>query len=104
MVCIPLFFHIFLYKVIHVIQQDASDVAASLGQAAGDAGFLCRRVQQSQDAFVHAEHDSSTGDGPEEMGRHASVEAEHALFLEDELEALDESGIFWPAVSHGCLS
>ena len=57
-----------------------------------------------QDALVHAEHDGGTRDRPEEMRGHAAVEAHHALFLEDELEALDESGVLGPAIGKGRLS
>ena len=59
---------------------------------------LCGRVEEPEDALVHAEHDGGAGDGPEQVGRHSAVEAEHALLFEDQLEALDQVGVFGPAV------
>lgn len=38
------------------------------------------------------------------MRRQAAVEAHHALFLPDELEALYEASVFQLAVCQGCLT
>lgn len=65
---------------------------------------MMRRLQQSQDALVHAKHDGRTWDGPEQVRRHASIETDHALLLGHKLEALNQAGILWSAVRHGRLT
>lgn len=69
-------------------------------QQSGSRPRSGRGVEQPQDPFVHAKHDGGAGDGAQEMGRQAAVEADEPLLAPDELEALDEARVLGPAVLH----
>ena len=63
-----------------------------------------RDVEETQYTLVHAKHNGSTGNCPHEMRRHASVKADHAFLLEDDLEALDQSGVLSRRALWWCLT
>lgn len=65
--------------------------------------FLCRGIEKPEDDLVHAEHDCCAGNGSKQVGGQAAVETDHALLLPDELETLDQTGVFGSAVCHWCL-
>lgn len=63
-----------------------------------------RHVKETQDTLVHAKHNGSTRNRTQEVRGHASVEAKHALLLEDHLEALDQSGVLPGTAGRWCLT
>jgi hypothetical protein len=65
---------------------------------------LGRSVEEAQDNLVHAEHDCRTRHRSHEMRRQAAVETHEAFFFPDELEALDQAGVFELAVCQRSLS
>lgn len=55
---------------------------------------LGRRVEQAQDALVHAKHDGRAGHRPHQMRRQAAVQAHQTLLLPHQLEALHQARVF----------
>lgn len=58
-----------------------------------------RRVQAPEDNFVHAEHNCCAGYCAQKVRRQAAVHGCHALFLPNELEALDQASVLWLSTS-----
>jgi len=57
-----------------------------------------------QDGFVGAEHDRRAWNDPQHVRNQASVQPLHSFLKPDELETLDETGVFELAVLHRCLT
>lgn len=65
---------------------------------------LGRCVEEAQNDLIHAKHDCRTRHRSHEMRSQAAVETHEALFLPDELEALDQAGVLELAVCQRSLS
>lgn len=68
-----------------------------------DRDCLSLGVEDLENALVHAEHDGGRGNGPHEVRSQAAVQADEALFLPDQLEAVYEARVLGLSVGHRCL-
>lgn len=66
--------------------------------------FISRCSYESQDKLVDTQRDDSRGDGAKHMGHQASIKTRHTFFLGNELEALQQAGVFGDAVLHWRLT